>query len=400
MIQAIEVKNLGKKFRLRHAAARSLKTSAIERLLHRETREDFWALKNISFDVGRGEILGIIGPNGGGKTTLLSLLAQTMVPTVGTLKVEGKISSLLELGAGFHPDLTGRENIFLNASIMGMPRSGTEKKFQRIVDFSGLGHFIETPIKFYSSGMVVRLGFSVAVEVEPDILLVDEVLSVGDAAFQKKSGERIEEFKKAGKTIVVVSHDMNRIRNFCQRAIYLKEGEIIRQGAADEVINYYLEKTLPGGTVEGTAREWGNRAAEIRNVRFFNQRGELTRSYRLGDEMRIEIDFSAHRKIEDPVFGFAIHDEETFTHCLGSNTQMANFDIPSIEGEGTVILSLKDIPLQTGRYLLSLSLHSRDHLVSYHRQEYFHSFSIISPRSGVGILNVPMQWSLGKDSNQ
>jgi ABC-type polysaccharide/polyol phosphate transport system ATPase subunit len=242
-MNVIEVKNMGKKFKLRHVKGETLKATMIDRILGRESMEDFWALHNLTFEVAQGEVLGIIGPNGGGKTTLLSILAQTMVPTVGEVKVRGKVSSLLELGAGFHPDLTGRENIYLKASIMGIPRSVINEKFRKIVEFSGLGHFIETPIKFYSSGMNVRLGFSVAVAVDPQILLIDEVLAVGDEEFQRKSGKRIEQFKEVGKTIVLVSHSMNAIRDFCDQAIYLDRGEIVKMGPADKVVETYLYST-------------------------------------------------------------------------------------------------------------------------------------------------------------
>ena len=246
-MNAIEVDNLGKKFKLRRVRGQTLKATVIDRILRRESREDFWALRDLSFAVPRGEVLGVIGPNGSGKTTLLSILAQTMVPTTGAIRVRGAVASLLELGAGFHPDLTGRENIYLNASIMGIPRATVERKFDAIVEFSGLGRFIETPIKFYSSGMIVRLGFSVAVEVDPEVLILDEVLAVGDEAFQKKSGRRIQEFKEAGKTIVVVSHDMNTIRRFCRRAIHLEQGRIAAEGAAGDVVTATWTGCRPRG---------------------------------------------------------------------------------------------------------------------------------------------------------
>ncbi len=394
---AVEVKNLGKKFRLRHLKGQTLKATVIERVLSREARKDFWALRDISFSVSPGEVLGIIGSNGSGKTTLLSLLACTMVPTVGSLSVKGRVSSLLELGAGFHPDLTGRENIYLNASIMGIPRATINKKFQKIVDFSGLGNFIETPIKFYSSGMIVRLGFSVAVEVEPDILLVDEVLAVGDEVFQEKSCRRIMEFKEAGKTIIVVSHDMRLIESFCRRAIHLSKGKIVNQGEVHAVINRYVEtaRNQPGGGGDegGIRHEWGNEEARILRVLFFNQAGEETRIFRSGEAAIIKLKFSARRKIEKPVFGLAVHDEE-YTLCFGSNTQLDNYFIPSIEGDGEITLHLGKLPFLTGRYFLSFSIHSQDHLTNYHRQEFFYSFEVTSPQPGLGIVGLPVRWEL------
>jgi ABC-type polysaccharide/polyol phosphate transport system ATPase subunit len=394
---AVEVKNLGKKFRLRHLKGQTLKATVIERILSREARRDFWALQDISFSVAPGEVLGIIGSNGSGKTTLLSLLARTMVPTVGSLQVNGRVSSLLELGAGFHPDLTGRENIYLNASIMGIPRATVNKKFQQIVDFSGLGNFIETPIKFYSSGMIVRLGFSVAVEVEPDILLVDEVLAVGDEVFQEKSCRRIMQFKESNKTIIVVSHDMHMIESFCGRAIQLSQGRIVKEGAVDKVVSQYIQgaKNQPGAGAEvaGIRHEWGNREARILGARVYNREGKETRIFRSGEEASIKLRFSARKKIEKPVFGFAIHDSE-YTLCFGSSTQLDNYFIPAISGEGEITLRLGRLPFLTGRYFLSFSIHSQDHLTNYHRQEFYYSFEVTAPRPGLGIVSLPVRWEL------
>ena len=397
-MNVIEVNNLGKKFRLRHARGQTLKTTIIDRILHRETREDFWALKEITFAIGRGETVGVIGPNGSGKTTLLSILARTMVPTAGSLEVRGRVSCLLELGAGFHPDLTGRENIYLNAAIMGIPQTVIEKKFDRIVEFSGLGHFIETPLRFYSSGMSVRLGFSVAVAVDPDLLLVDEVLAVGDEAFQKKSGERMREFKAKGKTIVVVSHDMNVIRNFCDRVIYLREGAVVEQGETGRVINRYIEdvqaQLIQGGAALGVTHEWGSREVEIRRVAFIDGRGKETVNLKAGDDLTVTIDFFAKERIENPIFGFAIHDGDRVL-CFGSNTQMGAYRIPAIEGEGSMSFRLSSLPLLTGDYYLSLSIHSEDHLTNYHRQEYFYPFTVLSSFRGEGVFSIPVEWEIG-----
>ncbi len=396
-MKVIEAHNLSKKFRLRHSGGRSLKSSVIERIMRRERREDFWALKDIDFAVEQGEILGIIGPNGSGKTTLLSILARTMVPTTGRAEVRGRVSSLLELGAGFHPDLTGRENIFLNASILGIPRKVVEAKYGEILEFSGLARFIETPIKFYSSGMNVRLGFSIAVSADPDVLIVDEVLAVGDESFQKKSARKIQDFMEAGKTIVVVSHDMNMIRKFCSRAIHLESGKIVNTGPAREVVESYVRKvqtTMAGlGPVTGLPHEWGTREAEIRSVKITDGRGGESRIFQPGDELVAEIEFIAHKEIADPVFGCALHNEE-YALCLGTNTQLADCPIEKISGAGKMTLRIRELPLRGGRYYLSLSLHSRDHTVNYHRQEYFHPFTVESPLPGEGILGVPVEWEM------
>ncbi|MFH1039035.1 MAG: ABC transporter ATP-binding protein [PVC group bacterium] len=396
-MNVIQVANLGKKFRLRHARGQSLKSTVIDRILHRETRDDFWALRGVTFSIGKGAAVGVIGPNGSGKTTLLSILARTMVPTAGSLDVRGRVSCLLELGAGFHPDLTGRENIHLNAAIMGIPRALIEEKFDRIVAFSGLGHFIETPLRFYSSGMAVRLGFSVAVAADPDVLLVDEVLAVGDEAFQKKSGERMREFKSEGKTIVVVSHDMNVIRNFCDQVVYLREGRVIEQGSTDRVINRYIEdvqtQLVKGGAGLGVTHEWGSREVEIRGVTLSDGRGGETRNLKAGDDLVVTVDFFAREKVEDPVFGFAIHGADRVL-CFGSNTQMGGCRVPAVEGAGKMSFRLTSLPLLTGDYYLSLSIHSPDHLTNYHRQEYFYPFTVLSTFRGEGVFSIPVEWGI------
>jgi ABC-type polysaccharide/polyol phosphate transport system ATPase subunit len=202
-------------------------------------QEDFYALKDINFDVKKGETLGIIGPNGSGKSTILKLIAGVTSPTSGKVEVKGKIAPLIELGAGFHPELTGRENVYLNGTILGLTRKEIDKKFADILAFSDLGEFIDTPIKHYSSGMYVRLGFSIAVHTNPDILLVDEILAVGDESFQKKSIDRLNYFKRQGKTIIFVSHNLNAVEGFCDRVIYLKNAKVIKDGLCKEVVSQY-----------------------------------------------------------------------------------------------------------------------------------------------------------------
>lgn len=218
---------------------RTLKEFLPAFLRGRGTKKELWALKDVSFEVKKGETLGIIGPNGAGKSTILKLIAGVTQPTEGKIIVKGKISPLIELGAGFHPELTGRENIYLNGSILGMKRTEIDKKFKSIIDFAELWDFMETPIKFYSSGMYMRLGFSVAVAVEPEILLIDEILAVGDASFQEKCMKKMNEFKKNGVTIIFVSHSLEAIKNFCQRAIWLDKGKIKEEGGPEKVIAVY-----------------------------------------------------------------------------------------------------------------------------------------------------------------
>ena len=390
-MKAIEAVNVSKLFRLRHSGIPTLKDRFIDTIKRRRPSEDFWALRGINFSVEAGETMGVIGPNGSGKTTLLSILASTMAPTTGKVVTRGRLASLLELGAGFHPDLTGRENIFLNGAIMGIPRSTIEEKFDSIVAFSGLGNFIETPIKFYSSGMAVRLGFSIAIEVDPDILLVDEVLAVGDQAFQKKSSRRIQRMKEAGKTLLVASHDMSTIRRFCDRVIHLEKGEIREQGVPAGVVDNYIQSVeeLPSGPEKVPG--WGTMEAVIRGVRFRAPGGEETKTFRTGDDLAVEIAYSANKKIENPVFGYAVHTQDAQL-CVGSNTQIDGCRVESIEGPGVIRLALPALPLLKGHYLLSLSIHSHDHSVNYHRQDYTYPFDIVSSTERVGVVDAPSRW--------
>jgi len=253
----IEIKNLGKKYNITHqrggyVALRDvlmnvlkspfsfLKTKA-KQVAGMETKEEFWALKDINFEVQKGEIVGIIGSNGAGKSTLLKILTQITPPTTGEIKIHGRVGSLLEVGTGFHPELTGRENVFLNGAILGMTRAEMAKKFDAIVEFAGIEKFLDTPVKYYSSGMYVRLAFSVAAHLDPDILIIDEVLAVGDAEFQKKCMGKMEEVtKKQGRTILFVSHNMGAIRQLCSRCILLQNGKIVKFGATEDIVSYYL----------------------------------------------------------------------------------------------------------------------------------------------------------------
>ena len=243
---AVRVDGLSKRFRMYQERNMTIK-SAIMRG-RRSVHEDFWALHDVSFDVPTGSTFGLIGSNGSGKSTLLKCLSKIYYPETGTITANGKLAALLEVGSGFHHELSGRENIYLNGSILGMSKKEIDSKFESIVDFSGVEKFIDQPVKNYSSGMYVRLGFSVAISVAPDILVVDEVLAVGDAEFQEKCRQKFVEFKTAGKTVILVSHSMETVLQMCDHAAWLKNGEMVQAGEAEPTIRAYLESLATGGS--------------------------------------------------------------------------------------------------------------------------------------------------------
>ena len=237
----IELDNVGVRFRLHYEKAYTLKETILNIVKRKNGYQDLWALNNISFQVKHGEALGIIGRNGSGKSTLLKVIAGVFEPTLGTCTVRGRVSALIELGAGFNAELTGRENLFLNGAIMGLSKAEMLRRYDRIVDFAELRDFMDTPVKNYSSGMYARLGFAIATDVDADILLIDEILGVGDEAFQKKSFARIEAHLSAGKTVLFVSHDASQVRKICNRAVFLHKGQLISEGSCDDVIARYRE---------------------------------------------------------------------------------------------------------------------------------------------------------------
>ncbi|MCL4466319.1 MAG: polysaccharide ABC transporter ATP-binding protein [Chloroflexi bacterium] len=250
----VALTNVSKRFIICHEKARSFQETLVQMVRRRNgTKEEFWALRDVSFQVERGQTLGLIGRNGSGKSTALKLMTRILSPTAGTVRVDGRISALIELGTGFHPDLTGRENIYLNGSILGFTRKEMDKRLDQIVAFSELDRFIDTPVKHYSSGMYARLGFSVATSVDPEILVIDEVLAVGDEAFQRKCLARIHDFKRLGKTILFVSHNLNDVQEMCDRVVWLDAGRVRAQGAAAQVVNDYRESVDAGGAARDPA---------------------------------------------------------------------------------------------------------------------------------------------------
>ncbi|MBI2595557.1 ABC transporter ATP-binding protein [Candidatus Daviesbacteria bacterium] len=313
--------------------------------------DDFWALRNVSFKVQKGEAIGIIGANGSGKSTILKLIAGVLTPTKGNVVVNGRIGPLIELGAGFHPELSGRDNIYLNGTILGLPKKELERKFEDIVDFAELSDFIDTPVKHYSSGMQVRLGFSIATQINPEILIIDEVLSVGDASFQNKCLSLFGEFKKRGITIIIVSHQINLIEQFCQRLILVEKGKIEAMGNPRDVIPVYFSSVSQGQVKDlinkkGNVKRFGSGEVRIEKVEILDDSNKVVTTFETGKNYKIRFRFKKNKDIDILNIGIGVY-KTTGEYCFGLNTQYDHFKVTS---KNSFELLLKNIPLNAGEY--------------------------------------------------
>ena len=380
----IEVVDIGKSFRRYRARPGSLKQRITK---FRLRSEEFWALKDVTFDVTPGTTVGLIGPNGSGKTTLLKIVAGILRPTEGRVVTRGRIAALLELGAGFHPELTGRENVYLNASILGLSRKETAAAFDSIVDFAELADFIDSQVKFYSSGMFVRLGFAVAVHVDPQILLVDEVLAVGDEGFQRKCLERIGEFQREGRTIVFVTHAADLVRRICDDAVVLNRGKIHARGVPDQVVREFralmLRDDLPYAGEEGT------REIEIVSASLMREDGSSADVVATGEGMILQVDLKAHRPVDDPVVAFALHDRNN-QFVFGTNTDWRGRRFRPFEGKKRIRFHLRTMPLTDGQYWVTIGVHSRDASRTYHALEQRFTFGMERGEENPGKIFIPV----------
>jgi lipopolysaccharide transport system ATP-binding protein len=384
MSVAIKVEALGKKYILRHqtggrsryVALRDVLADKVTSLFKRNSqadgrREEFWALKDISFEIKQGEAVGIIGRNGAGKSTLLKLLSRITKPTQGRIEIEGRVASLLEVGTGFHPELTGRENIYLNGAIMGMHRAEIKSKFDEIVAFAEVEKFLDTPVKRYSSGMYMRLAFAVAAHLEPEILVVDEVLAVGDAAFQKKClGKMQDVSQKQGRTVLFVSHNMEAIIRLCSQCVYLAQGELKAQGGTREVIKAYTEHAKQtGAKVDLTKlprRFEGNGSAQLRSLNNLNNSSGAAWCYEYGTPLEFSVEFSVSKKLENPEIGFAILSSGG-TELVGVTTSQESPIEELTPGRYVMKVAVPDLCLNPGTYTLALGIavsgRSADHIL-------------------------------------
>jgi len=391
---AIVVDDVWKMFRLYDERNQSLKAAFMRG--RRARYREFDALKGVSFEVAEGSTFGLIGENGSGKSTLLKCIARILRPDRGRVATQGKVSALLELGAGFHPELSGRENVYLNGAILGMSKKQLDARFDSIVEFAGLEEFIESPVKNYSSGMYVRLGFSVAINVDPDILLVDEVLAVGDEAFQRKCSEKFADLKASGKTIVVVSHALGTMRTLCDQLALLEHGSLVEVGEAARVVDDYMDvvhedrsQVADGGT------RWGSGEGQITRIELLDASGHAVTAVRTGDAATFRFHYELNEPIERPVFGMAIHTIDG-VHVTGPNTREAGFVPDRLEGKGFVDLHVDPLLLVHGIYDVSASLvdYSILHTFDFRHRAFRFDVEPGNPTAEFGVVTLGGSWSL------
>jgi len=388
---AVRVENVSKRFRLYHERNQSLKAAMMRG--GRAKYDEFWALKDVSLEVPTGTTFGLIGQNGSGKSTLLKCMAKILRPDHGSISVRGKVSALLELGAGFHQELSGRENVYLNGSILGLSKKQIDSKFDEIVDFAGLEKFIDTPVKNYSSGMYVRLGFSVAINVDPDVLLVDEVLAVGDENFQRKCSEKFADLRASGKTIVLVSHGLDTVRTMCERAAWLEFGVLKDQGAPGDLIDKYVETThVDRVATEGGGSHWGSGEIVCTQVELLDGNGNPTLWVHTGEPATLRFHYSANEPVSRPVLGFALHSIEG-VHATGINSREAI--VPeSIDGDGHVDFVISRMPLVAGSYDVTVALvdESNLHTFDFHTRAMRFDVGRGLPREAEGVFAIDGIW--------
>jgi ABC-type polysaccharide/polyol phosphate transport system ATPase subunit len=409
---AISLRNVSKRFRLRKGRQVSTVKDLFVRLFvgHRGpglfSGEELWALQGVTLTLGRGRMVGIIGSNGSGKSTLLKLLGGILKPTAGEVSVRGRVSALIELGAGFHPEFTGRENIYINGVLLGLSRAEIRARFDEIVGFAGLQAFIDSPVKTYSSGMYMRLGFAIAVTVDPDVLLIDEVLAVGDEAFQHRCVGTIQEFKARGKTIVLVSHDLGSIERLCDEAVWLDGGRLHAHGETRAVVGHYLEHVareearalgVEHAEAETTARaesaaRWGSREVELTRVHLSGADGHERYLFETGEPCTVHLAFRANRPVEDPVFGVGVFRKDGIC-CYGTNTALEGLSLGKLDGDGGVTMIIDRLDLVEGEYLLDVAVHARDgHPYDYHSRLY--AFAVRSRVRDTGVARLAHRWRL------
>ncbi|SFS84576.1 ABC transporter ATP-binding protein [Paenibacillus sp. 453mf] len=420
MSYSIEVSNVSKKFRNYIDKQNTLKDKVLR--FGKQTVKEDWILEEINLMINEGHTVGLVGRNGSGKSTLLKLMTKILHPDVGSIKTNGRVSSLLELGAGFHPEFTGIENIYMNASILGLSKKEIDAKLNEIIAFSELHEYIHQPVRIYSSGMYMRLAFSVAISVDPDILLIDEVLAVGDSAFQNKCLEKIKELKGKGKTIVVVTHDNSMVEKICDRAVWINNGKVRADGSPRDIIMQYmaflseeenkrliedqklenneipLNESLELSNITEPEENRnhirvGNKKIEIQDVWFSDSQEQIKRNFNTGDQMIINIQYKINEKASSVVFGVGFFTSDN-TYCYGTNTNIDRSIPPeSLPNEGHIRFNISKLTLLPGIYKLDVAVHHEngepyDYLTSVY------SFQVSSDINDVGIVRLDHTWEL------
>jgi ABC-type polysaccharide/polyol phosphate transport system ATPase subunit len=433
MTNAIEVVNVAKVYRryARRKQFATLKSALLKGSLIRDLQPDetFPALRGVTFDVPKGCTYGIIGRNGSGKSTLLKCVAGITRPNEGTIRVEGRISALIELGAGFHPEISGRENVFINGIMLGLSKREIMKRFDEIVEFAELEDFIDAPVKTYSSGMYMRLGFAVAIHVDPDVLLIDEVLAVGDQAFTVKCLDKFADFRRRNKTILLVTHSLDLVERFCDRALWLDKGKTLAEGEPRRVVASYLidvekseeqelaaaeairvksaesgaeppsgapaagpaDPAAPSDMFKATEGRWGSREVEITQVTLIDGTGQPSHVFQSGDPIHVHLKVRAHQATRDFVFGFGLFNADGIC-CYGTNTALEELQPAELAGEGEVRFTITQLDLVEGTYKIDVAAHKLDgYPYDYHRLLY--TFRVKSRTKDVGIYRPDHQWS-------
>jgi ABC-2 type transport system ATP-binding protein len=392
---AVTCEEVWKSFRIYHQRSHTLKERVITRRNH---YEEFWALQDISIEIPDGVTLGIVGSNGSGKSTLLKTIARILTPNKGSVRVNGRMSSLLELGTGFHPELTGRENVFLGGSVMGMTKVDIGKRYQDIVDFAGIETFIDMPMKNYSSGMYARLAFALAISVDPDILVIDEVLAVGDEDFQSRCHERIAHFRREGRTIILVSHGLENIRALCQDAVWIEKGHLRSYGKANDVVSDYLNEVYRGeGSDEDEGRDhsrFGTGEARIDEIVLLNNDRVAENAFTTGETVTFQVRYTARQRLDEANCVVQIFRASDMVHIYGHSAEEVGLRFV-LDGPGTIEMTVPHLPLLKGAFVITVALQHAD---SGHvwdcldRQHTFMVFDSPKGRPPHGLVDLRTTW--------
>ena len=403
---AVVVDGVSKRFRLTLDRPLSLKEAwtgmrpGSGRPVRRVRSEPFWALRDVSLEVPRGSLYGLVGRNGSGKSSLLRVMAGIYRPTEGRVAVQGRVSALLELGAGFHPALSGRENIYLNASVLGVPKSQIDDRVDQIIEFAGLEGFIDSPVKIYSSGMYVRLGFAVAVHVDPEVLIIDEVVAVGDEEFQLRCFSHLESLRSQGVTIVLVSHDLGMMRANCDRMAWLNRGLLAAEGDPSDVVNAYLDTIDTEGAASVGHRPRpdadGDTPLRITGLEFFDAAGHRPKTFASGEPLTVRIHYRASEPIRDPVFSLGFYDHNNL-HLAGPRSHIDGFRPGTVDGPGWVEFHLSRIPFRSGGFHVNVAVQDADASFLYDRRarEFWLQISGEPDPGANGLLNLEGDWRAG-----